>query len=73
MRPAETFSIGEYIQEEMDCRGWGLEQAAHLCDLTPEALKAIINGTQTMTPGLALSLGEGFGVSDKLFLRLSNP
>ncbi len=68
--PPQTFAVGEYIQEEMNERGWSLEETARRCDITEQALVEVLEGWQPINPGMAICLGEAFGVSAELFLNL---
>ncbi len=68
--PAQTFPVGCYILEELAARGGTMRT---LCDIAgysiPDA-DAIIDGRQTITPEIALTLALTFGISGEVWLNL---
>ncbi len=70
LKPAEVFPPGEFIQEEMDARGWDAAQLAKQSLLTEHAIQEILAGNWKITPFLATFLGKAFGVERALFVNL---
>lgn len=84
-KPAEVFHVGEYLQEEMDERGWTVEDVAKRMGgddirvdmLTLELLLSAhemdwneIGGGYYLGETEAHQLGVAFGVSPQLFLNI---
>ena len=69
-KPAQTFPPGEYIQEEIEARGWEPHELAERALIPLSRITAILAGGRV---GVADSerLGNAFGVSAALFSKLS--
>ena len=61
---------GSFIQEELTERGWDQADLAYILGMTPQQLNPIINGKQSVTPAMAVALGDAFGVSPEFFANL---
>ena len=68
--PAERFSPGMYIQEEMTERGWTVEGLAGLLEMTPYGLSELLKGEKHLSLGIAVKLGKAFGTGWKLWHNL---
>jgi HTH-type transcriptional regulator/antitoxin HigA len=66
---AETFPAGDFVREEMEARGWSIEEMARQAVIPVSEVTAILNGGRV---GLVLSqrLGIAFGCAAELFARL---
>jgi HTH-type transcriptional regulator / antitoxin HigA len=70
--PAEVFPPGEYIQDELDARGWSLADLARLLGQPLDAVHDLIEGPMTIVPELARALAEAFGTSSELWTNLEH-
>jgi HTH-type transcriptional regulator/antitoxin HigA len=69
-RAAQVFPPGDFLNEELEERGWSQSDFADIID-RPEALVSrIINGKTAITPETAQSLSEALGTSAEFWLRL---
>lgn len=68
--PAEVFPPGEYIRDELDARGWTLEEFAKKIDSPIGLVKRIISGEQLISIHNAIKIGMVFGTSWELWLNL---
>ena len=68
--PAEVFPPSEYIQDELDARGWSLDQFVIMAGLPAAEAKRLVKGDVRITPRLALALSRAFGSSGTLWYRL---
>jgi plasmid maintenance system antidote protein VapI len=68
--PAETFPVGELIQEELDERGWSHADLAGRTGLSPSEVSSIINGTNGMRAMDAEAIGRAFGTGPEMWLTL---
>ena len=67
---AEAFTPGEYIQEELEERGWTQLDLAEILGRPPQAVNEIINGKKSITPETAIGLAGAFGTSAQLWMNL---
>jgi plasmid maintenance system antidote protein VapI len=68
-RPAEVFHVSAFIQDEMDARGWGLEELEQASALPLGRLAAIMDGKH-LTVACTRALGKAFGTSADLWEHL---
>jgi addiction module HigA family antidote len=68
-RPAEVFSPGEFLLDEITARDWQVPDAARALRMPEELVIAILNGRQPVTPGIALRLQRGLGIERGFWLR----
>ena len=75
--PAETFSPGSYVKEEIDARGWTTADLAsrmggdHAIDqLIVELMIAVGDKNMLLTPETAEGLARAFGLSSEYFINL---
>jgi len=69
-RPAEVFSPGEFIREELEERGWTQDDLAKIIGRNIAAINQIILGKKVITPEIARELAEAFETSPELWLNL---
>ena len=68
--PAEVFPPGEFIQEELDARGWMQEDLARIVGCTVARINEIIKGKRGISDETAVALGEAFGTGAEYWMRL---
>jgi HTH-type transcriptional regulator/antitoxin HigA len=66
-KPAEVFSPGEFIREELDARGWKQADLAQIMGRPLQAVNELISGKKQITPETALGLAKAFGDDDALY------
>src|SRR5262245_40263723 len=70
--PARTFPPGEFIQEEIDARGWGQMDLAEIMGRPQKAISDLITGKVAITAETAKQLGEAFGTSAEYWMNLES-
>ncbi len=70
--PAEVFSPGEFILDELDERGWTQSSLAKITGRPDSTISALISGKQALTPEIATELASAFGTSPQFWLNLEN-
>lgn len=77
MKPAEAYSPGEFIQDELDARGWSVGELAarmggspKLNELTIEILIHAPSPDILLDDATASQLSHAFGTSKDLWLNL---
>jgi plasmid maintenance system antidote protein VapI len=68
--PADVFSPGEFIREEMDARGWSLAHMAAVAGLPVFVMEQILAGQMPLGDHHAEQLGRAFDTSTQLWLNL---
>jgi len=68
--PAQVFSPGEYIRDELEARGWTQENLAQIMGRPQAAINLIINDKRGITPETAVELGGAFGTTPDFWLNL---
>jgi HTH-type transcriptional regulator/antitoxin HigA len=68
--PAEVFSPGEIVKEELDARGWSQTDLAEILGRPFQLVNEIISGKRTITPETAKGLGDAFGTGAQFWLNL---
>lgn len=68
--PAEIFSPGEFLEEELQARQWSHQDLAQRLGQPQTLVSSIISGTQSITPNIAKGLGQVMGTSPQLWLNL---
>ena len=63
---------GEYIQDELEARGWTQEVFAHILGRPLKAVNQIIKGIKKITPQTAQEIAAAFDTSAELWLNLEN-
>ena len=69
---AEVFPPGEFIQDELDARGWTQEDLATILGRPLPRVNEIIKAKTGITPKTAAALGEAFGTSAQFWLNLES-
>jgi len=69
---AEAFSPGEYLQEELEERGWTQVDLARILGRPVQAINEIIKGKKSITPETAVGLAGAFGTSAQLWMNLES-
>lgn len=65
-----TFHPGEFVLEEMEARGWGIETLAEKSLLKRDLLEEVLAGHRKVTPLVALGLSYAFGTGREIWLNL---
>jgi len=68
---AEVFTVGSYIQEELDARGWALEDLAEASGLPVEEFQLLLIQRHGITREQADALGRAFGMNPEFWYRIS--
>lgn len=63
---------GEFIQEEMEARGWNQRDLAYILKVPDTSVGLIISGKRGVTPRMAKALGAAFDVPADLFINLQS-
>jgi len=69
-KPAEVFSPGEILADELEARGWTQAKLAKILGRPLQTVNAIINGKKQITPQTALELSAALGTSAELWLNM---
>lgn len=68
--PAEPFAPGEYIQDEMDARGWTHDDLASVLSMSRRQVINLIQGKSGITADTAISLAEAFDQDAQTWMNL---
>lgn len=68
--PAEVFAIGQYIQEELDARGWTTSNLVEASGLFADEVERLMIQLHGITTEQAEALGRAFGTSARFWYRL---
>jgi HTH-type transcriptional regulator/antitoxin HigA len=71
-RLAEVFPPGDFIQEELDARGWTQGDLADVMGRPVETVNRLIKGRLAITPETARGLGAAFGTSAQMWMNLDS-
>ena len=71
-RMVEVFPPGEFIQDELDTRGWLQSDLVDILGVDKKTVSEIVSGKRSITPEMALLLGEAFGTGPEVWLNLDN-
>lgn len=69
---AEAFPPGEFIQEELEARGWKQIDLAEIIGCPPKTINALVLGKRSVTPETARALGTAFGTSAQYWMNLQS-
>jgi len=61
---------GQFIQEELDARGWSQRDLAFILGMEETALNKIIKGKTSISLEMSGALGKAFGVDEDFFANL---
>ena len=67
---AEAFSPGDFIQEELEARGWKQEDFAAILGKPLSTVNGIINGKKAIVPETAKKIAAAFGNSPQFWMNL---
>jgi HTH-type transcriptional regulator/antitoxin HigA len=67
LMPAEVFSPGEFIREELEARGWTQGDLAQIMDRPLRLINELVVGKKQITPETARGLSKAFGDGDPLY------
>jgi HTH-type transcriptional regulator/antitoxin HigA len=68
--PAEAFSPGEFLRDELEARGWNQTEFAEIIGRPPRVVNEIIAGKRGISPETAHELAAAFGTSAQLWMNL---
>ena len=71
-KPFMNIGPGDFIQEELDERGWRQEDLADIIGMAPKTVNQIIKNRQSITPETARLLSKAFGQSPQYWLNLDS-
>jgi HTH-type transcriptional regulator/antitoxin HigA len=71
-KPAEVFTPGEFIRDELAARGWTQAKFAEIIGRPLQNVNEIINGKRRITPEMAVLIAAAFGTSPEVWLNLEN-
>ncbi len=69
-RVAEAFPPGEFIQEELEARGWTQADLAYIMGRPARLVSEVVTGKRTVSPQTADELGNAFGTDAQFWLNL---
>lgn len=69
---AEVFPPGEFIQEELEARGWLQSDLVDILRVDKDTVSDIIGGKRSVTPEMAVLIGEAFGTGPEVWLNLDS-
>jgi len=68
--PAEPFHPGEYIEDELNARGWTHEDLASVMGISRRQIINLIQGKSGITPDTAIALAEAFSQEPTVWMNL---
>lgn len=71
-KPFMNIGPGDFIQEELDERGWRQEDLADIIGMSHKTVNQIIKNRQSITPETARLLSKAFGQSPQYWLNLDS-
>lgn len=69
---AEVFPPGEFLQEELDARGWSQTELAEIMGRPVRLINEIVAGKRAITPETAVQLGDSLGTGPEVWLNLES-
>ena len=70
--PAEPIHPGEFVRDELDERGLTQTDLADITGLSRRLINGILAGKASVTPAVAVALGQVFDTSDEAWLKLQS-
>lgn len=61
---------GSFIEEELETRGWSQVDLAYILGIAPQQLNPILKGKRSISPEMALALGDAFHMPAEFFTDL---
>lgn len=68
--PAEIFPPGEFLKEELECRGWTQVELSEILARPPRLISEIVSGKRAITPETAKGLAAALDTSPELWMNL---
>ena len=68
--PVEVFAPGEFIDEELEARGWSQVELAEVLGRPPRLISELVSGKRAITPETAKGLGAAFGTGPEFWMNL---
>ena len=68
--PAEAFSPGEILADELEARGWTQTDLAEIINRPQKLASDLVIGKQAITPETATDLAAAFGTSVEFWMNL---
>jgi HTH-type transcriptional regulator/antitoxin HigA len=68
--PAQVLPPGEFLKQELECRGWSQVELAEILARPPRLISEIVGGKRAITPETAKGLEAALGTSAELWLNL---
>jgi HTH-type transcriptional regulator/antitoxin HigA len=68
--PAQVLPPGEFLKQELDCRGWSQVELAEILARPPRLISEIVSGKRAITPETAKGLEAALGTSAELWMKL---
>lgn len=68
--PAEPIPPGEYLQDEIDARGWTHADLADVLNRSRRQIVNLVSGKSAITPGMAVVLAQAFNQNAKTWMDL---
>jgi HTH-type transcriptional regulator/antitoxin HigA len=70
--PAEVFSPGDYLKEELESRGWTQVELSEILGRPPRLISEIVAAKRAITPETAKGLAAALGTSAELWMNLES-
>lgn len=70
--PAEVFTPGEFLREELDARGWTQTEFADITGLNQRTISEIVSAKRSVTPETAIAFGEALGTGAQFWMNLES-
>lgn len=68
----EVFPPGEFLRDELDARGWLQADFAAVVGKDAKTISEILSGKRSVTPEMAILIGEALGTGAAVWLNLEN-
>jgi HTH-type transcriptional regulator/antitoxin HigA len=68
--PAQVLPPGEFLRQELECRGWSQVELAEILARPPRLISEIVAGKRAITPETAKGLEAAFGTSAEMWMKL---
>jgi HTH-type transcriptional regulator/antitoxin HigA len=72
IRPAQVFTLGEYLLDELEARGWSTERLARESGLPLEDVEELVYDRHRPDDAEFAGLAKAFGTSEELFRNLDS-
>ncbi len=68
--PARVPAPGRILSRELEARGWTQEYLITIMNCSPQTINKVINGTQQITPEIALEIAKALGTTTEFWINL---